>query len=70
LGILSAARRKSFTRVREEMRKRIGDVVFRRTDFGNRRPSGGGSLQECAQHDGVVIGWDGNRVGRDRRPEE
>jgi len=48
--------------VREEMAERIGDVVFRRTDFGTGGHPGEEALQECARTMASLLGWDGNRV--------
>jgi glycerol-3-phosphate dehydrogenase len=48
--------------VREEMAERIGDVVFRRTDFGTGGHPGEEALQECARMMASLLGWDGNRI--------
>ena len=48
--------------VREEMAEKIGDVVFRRTDFGTGGHPGEAALQECARMMASELGWDGNRV--------
>jgi len=48
--------------VREEMAEKIGDVVFRRTDFGTGGHPGEEALQECARLMASELGWDGNRV--------
>ncbi len=48
--------------VREEMAEKIGDVVFRRTDFGTGGHPGEEALRACAQLMASELGWDENRV--------
>ncbi len=48
--------------VREEMAEKIGDVIFRRTDFGSGGHPGEEALQACARLMASESGWDENRV--------
>lgn len=44
--------------VRHEMARRLGDVVFRRTDLGTAGSPGRAALEETAELMGVELGWD------------
>ncbi len=48
--------------VREEMAEKIGDVIFRRTDFGTGGHPGEEALQACARLMAAESGWDQNRI--------
>jgi glycerol-3-phosphate dehydrogenase len=53
--------------VREEMAEKIGDVVFRRTDFGTGGHPGEEALQECGRLMASELGWDEDRVREEIR---
>jgi glycerol-3-phosphate dehydrogenase len=53
--------------VREEMAEKIGDVVFRRTDFGTGGHPGEEALQACGRLMASELGWDEDRVREEIR---
>ena len=51
--------------VREEMARRLGDVVFRRTDLGTAGHPGDAALVACARLMGEELGWSEARIERE-----
>jgi glycerol-3-phosphate dehydrogenase len=51
--------------VREEMARKLGDVVFRRTDLGTGEYPGEEVLRVCAGLMAAELGWDGERIERE-----
>jgi len=51
--------------VRHEMARKLGDVVFRRTDLGTGEHPGEYALRTCADLMASEMGWDGGRLDRE-----
>jgi glycerol-3-phosphate dehydrogenase len=48
--------------VGQEMALKLGDIVFRRTEFGSAGHPGGETLQRCAETMGAALGWSPARM--------
>ncbi|HEX7049633.1 MAG TPA: glycerol-3-phosphate dehydrogenase/oxidase [Longimicrobiales bacterium] len=51
--------------VRSEMARKLGDVVFRRTELGTARPPAPAAVAECARLMAAELGWDRDRTVRE-----
>jgi glycerol-3-phosphate dehydrogenase len=56
--------------VREEMARKLADVVFRRTEMGSAGHPGEYLLQACARTMSVELGWDSGRMAQEIREVE